>query len=64
MLNLKLRDEFLGSKMPGTAIVLRREENTGAAQGNPDVIRNLEIIGEAADGRARRTAQRNDHRLP
>ena len=28
------------------------------------VIRNLEIIGEAADGRTRRTAQRNDHPLP
>ena len=28
------------------------------------VIRNLEIIGEAADGRTRRTAQRSDHRLP
>ena len=28
------------------------------------VIRNLEIIGEAADGRTRRTVQRNDHRLP
>ena len=24
----------------------------------------LEIIGEAADGRTRRTVQRNDHRLP
>jgi hypothetical protein len=31
MLNLKLRDKFLGSKMPGTAIVLRREDNTGAS---------------------------------
>ena len=28
------------------------------------VIRNLEIIGEAADGRTRRAVQRNDHRLP
>ncbi len=28
------------------------------------VIRNLEIIGEAADGRTRRMVQRNDHRLP
>ena len=28
------------------------------------VIRNLEIIGEAADGRTRRTLQRSDHPLP
>jgi uncharacterized protein with HEPN domain len=28
------------------------------------VIRNLEIIGEAADGRTRKAVQRNDHRLP
>jgi len=27
MLNLKLRDEFLGSQMPGTAIALRRKDN-------------------------------------
>ena len=35
MLNLKLRDEFLGSQMPGTAIALRRKDNTGAAQRTP-----------------------------
>ena len=64
MLNLKLRDEFLGSQMPGTAIALRRKDNTGAALRTPDFIRNLEIIGEAADGRTRKTAQRNDHPLP
>jgi len=28
------------------------------------VIRNLEIIGEAADGRTRKAVQRDDHRLP
>jgi len=28
------------------------------------VIRNLEIIGEAADGRTKKTAQTNDHPLP
>jgi hypothetical protein len=27
MLNLKLRDEFLGSQMLGTAIALRRKDN-------------------------------------
>ena len=32
MLNLKVRNEFLGSQMPGTAIALRRKDNTGAAQ--------------------------------
>ena len=32
MLNLKLRDEVLGSQMPGTAIALRRKDNTGVQQ--------------------------------
>ncbi|MDR1535863.1 MAG: DUF499 domain-containing protein [Planctomycetota bacterium] len=36
MLGLKLRDEFLGSQMPGTAIELRRNDNQGAAQKTPD----------------------------
>lgn len=38
MLNLKLRDEFLGSQMPGTAIELRRRDNKGAAQCEPEYI--------------------------
>src|SRR3972149_5096544 len=38
MLNLKLRDEFLGSQMPGTAIELRRGDNQGAAQRGPEYI--------------------------
>jgi len=47
MLNLKLRDEFLGSQMPGTAIALRRKDNTGAAQRAPDFI--LSITYPTAD---------------
>ena len=47
MLNLKLRDEFLGSQMPGTAITLRRGDNTGAAQQSPDQI--LSITYPTAD---------------
>lgn len=47
MLNLKLRDEFLGSQMPGTAIALRRKDNTGAAQRDPDFI--LSITYPTAD---------------
>jgi predicted ATPase len=47
MLNLKLRDEFLGSQMPGTAIALRRKDNTGAAQRTPDFI--LSITYPTAD---------------
>ena len=47
MLNLKLRDEFLGSQMPGTAIALRRKDNTGAAQIGPDSI--LSITYPTAD---------------
>ncbi|NCB28055.1 MAG: DUF499 domain-containing protein, partial [Bacteroidia bacterium] len=47
MLNLQLRREFLGSQMPGTAITLRRNDNTGAAQKNPDFI--LSITYPTAD---------------
>ena len=47
MLNLKLRDEFLGSQMPGTAIALRRKDNSGAAQRTPDFI--LSITYPTAD---------------
>ncbi len=50
MLNLKLRDEFLGSQMPGTAIALRRKDNTGAAQRDPDFI--LSITYPTADVQA------------
>jgi len=47
MLNLKLRNEFLGSQMPGTAIALRRKDNTEAAQRDPDFI--LSITYPTAD---------------
>jgi len=47
MLDLRLRDEFLGSQMPGTAIALRRKDNTGAAQRDPDFI--LSITYPTAD---------------
>lgn len=47
MLGLKLRDEFLGSQMPETAISLRRNDNTGAAQKDPDYI--LSITYPTAD---------------
>lgn len=47
MLNLKLRDEFLGQQTPGTAISLRRSDNTGAAQQSPDRI--LDITYPTAD---------------
>jgi hypothetical protein len=47
MLNLKLRDEFLGSHMPGTAISLRKSDHTGAAQQDPDKI--LSITYPTAD---------------
>jgi hypothetical protein len=47
MLGLKLRDEFLGSQMPGTAIELRRNDNRGAAQKSPDRI--LSITYPTAD---------------
>lgn len=38
MLDLKLRTEFLGAHMPGTAISLRTSDNQGAAQKSPDYI--------------------------
>lgn len=47
MLALKLRDEFLGSQMPNTAIALRRADNKGAAQQAPEQI--LEITYPTAD---------------
>ena len=47
MIGLKLRDEFLGSHMPGTAISLRNSDNTGAVQQTPDRI--LEITYPTAD---------------
>ena len=47
MLGLKLRDEFLGAHMPGTAISLRTNDNQGAAQRSPDYI--LSITYPTAD---------------
>ena len=47
MLGLKLRDEFLGSHMPGTAISLRTSDNQGAAQKSADQI--LRITYPTAD---------------
>ncbi len=47
MLGLKLRDEFLGAHMPGTAIALRTNDNQGAAQKSPDYI--LSITYPTAD---------------
>lgn len=47
MLNLKLRDEFLASQMPNTAIALRRADNKGAAQQDPKQI--LDITYPTAD---------------
>jgi hypothetical protein len=47
MLGLKLRDEFLGVHMPGTAITLRTSDNQGAAQKSPDYI--LSITYPTAD---------------
>jgi hypothetical protein len=41
MLGLKLRDEFLGGHMPGTAIELWRNDNQGAAQKSPDHILSI-----------------------
>lgn len=41
MLDLRLRDEFLGSQMPNTAIALRRADNKGAAQQAPEQILNI-----------------------
>lgn len=47
MLGLKLREEFLGAHMPGTAIALRTSDNQGAAQKSPDYI--LSITYPTAD---------------
>ena len=47
MLELKLRDEFLGEHMPGTAIALRTSDNQGAAQKSADKI--LSITYPTAD---------------
>ncbi len=47
MLGLKLRDEFLGTHMPGTAIALRTSDNKGAAQKSADQI--LSITYPTAD---------------
>jgi hypothetical protein len=47
MLDLRLRDEFLGSQMPNTAIALRRADNKGAAQQAPEQI--LDITYPTAD---------------
>ena len=47
MLGLNLRDEFLGSQMPNTAIALRRADNKGAAQQSPEQI--LDITYPTAD---------------
>jgi len=47
MLGLKLRNEFLGTHMPGTAITLRTNDNQGAAQKSPDHI--LSITYPTAD---------------
>ena len=44
MLALKLRDEFLGEQMPGTAISLRTSDNLGAAQRSPDYILSITLI--------------------
>lgn len=47
MLNLRLRDEFLGPHMPGTAISLRRRDGAGAAEQGPEQI--LSITYPTAD---------------
>jgi len=47
MIGLKLRDEFLGTHMPGTAIALRTSDNQGAAQKSANEI--LSITYPTAD---------------
>jgi hypothetical protein len=62
MLNLKLRDEFLGQQMPGTAIELRRSDNKGAAQRGADYILGITYptadvqtaLRQVSTGRAKR----------
>ena len=62
MLELKLRDEFLGDHMPGTAISLRTSDNQGDVQKSPETILSttyptadvqtaLKAIGAKRDGR-------------
>ena len=41
MIGLKLRDEFCGTHMPGTAISLRTSDDQGAAQKPPDYILSI-----------------------
>ena len=41
MLGLKLRDEFLGDHLPGTAISLRTSDNQGAVQKSPEYILSI-----------------------
>lgn len=41
MLGLKLREEFLGDHMPGTAISLRTSDDQGAAQKSPNYILSI-----------------------
>jgi hypothetical protein len=41
MLDLKLREEFLGSQMPGTAIELHRNDNRRAVRKAPDRILSI-----------------------
>jgi hypothetical protein len=41
MIGLKLRDEFLGAHMPGTAIAFRTSDNQGAAQKSADQILSI-----------------------
>ncbi len=63
MLNLQLRDEFLGSQMPGTAITLRRRDGTGATQQPPDQI--FSITYPTADIQtALRALSKNRERRP
>ena len=41
MLQLKLRDEFLGRHTPDTAIALRRKDKSGVAEKSPDYILSI-----------------------
>jgi len=41
MLDLRLREEFLSSQMPRTAVELRRADNADAAQQNSDRIMSI-----------------------
>jgi len=41
LLNLRLRDEFLGQQTPGTTIALRRPDNSGVAQQAAEQILNI-----------------------